>query len=415
MELERALADRDDGAVRAARDADRERAVERVADLLATEAGRPLPPATRREMAARFGHDFTGVRVHDGAAAARTARDVDAAAYTVGSDVVFGDGFDPDRPGGRLLLAHELAHVVQRSGTAPTGSTPLLGRAGTPAELDADRAALDALTGRSVTVAAPPGSVIATKGKTTEEELFGLGKGLTDLFKSGFGTIKSVDETLEEADQLFGGARGTKFVGPGFGALGEFFGRLSEGEGALSALGGGGVQGVTSLGVDQLMPASGGLKSSGAGLAGSFLKLFGGIAGEGTLGDVLTGSGVAVDYGVKAANPTMLAQQSTTEGIMSAYDTLMAGGETLLTGETTAFEDLYEKNLTGKSGDVIQGYTFIGEGLSSLISGDTSNLYDIAERADRGELGPLAEFGSSLGDEMVDVFGPAPDWMLDLF
>jgi len=403
VELERALADRDDGAVRAARDADRERAVERVADLLATEAGRPLPPATRREMAARFGHDFTGVRVHDGAAAARSARDVDAAAYTVGSDVVFGDGFDPDRPGGRLLLAHELAHVVQQDGIVPGDVPSLLSRAGTPAERDADRAALDALTGRAVTVAAPPGAVVAMQERTTEEELFGLGKGLTDLFKSGFGTVKSVDETLDEADQLFGGARGTKFVGPGFGALGEFFGRLSEGEGALSALGGGGMQGVTSLGVDQLMPASGGLKSSGAGLAGSFLKLFGGIAGDTALGDALTGSGVAVDYGVKAANPTMLAQQSTTEGIMSTYDTLMAGGETLLTGETTAFEDLYEKNLTGKSGDVIQGYTFIGEGLSSLATGDTSNLYELSDRAGRGELGPLAEFGDWLGGKAFEV------------
>ncbi|MEF8903701.1 MAG: DUF4157 domain-containing protein [Haloarculaceae archaeon] len=397
--LERTLAER--GRENAA---GHDRAVARVADLLASEAGQPLPPTTRCEMAARFGRDFGGVRIHDGPAAAQTAREIDAAAYTVGSDIVFGEGFDPDRIGGRWLLAHELAHVAQQGTAVPRGTTPLLSRAGTTAEAEADRAAMAALTGRSVAVAAAPGAVIAMQQKKPEEELFGLGAGLTDLFKSGFGTIKSFDETLDEADQYSGGARGTKFVGPGFDVFGEFFGRLSEGEDVLTALGAGGTKGLTSFGLSQLMPDSGGLKSSGAGLAGSFLKMFGGLAGDTTLGDVLTGTGIGLDYGVKAVNPTMLAQQSTTEGIMSTYNTLVAGGEALYTGETAPIEDLYERNLTGKSGDVIQGYTFIGEALSSLGSGDTSNLYDLSDRAAKGELGPLAEFGDWLGGKMFEVF-----------
>ncbi|MBK1701467.1 eCIS core domain-containing protein [Thiococcus pfennigii] len=79
--------------------------------------GVPLEPALRREMESRFGHDFGRVRVHCDAAAARSAREVDAAAYTVGHDLVFGAGrYDVDTTQGRRLIAHELTHVVQQSG-----------------------------------------------------------------------------------------------------------------------------------------------------------------------------------------------------------------------------------------------------------------------------------------------------------
>jgi len=80
-----------------------------------SNAGRPLEPGARRSMEARFGRDFSHVRVHDDARAAATARSVDAAAFTVGEDVVFGPGrYDPSSDEGRRLLAHELAHVVQQ-------------------------------------------------------------------------------------------------------------------------------------------------------------------------------------------------------------------------------------------------------------------------------------------------------------
>jgi pyrrolidone-carboxylate peptidase len=82
-------------------------------------SGRPLAPAVRREMERRFGHDFTTVRVHTGALAEQSARDVEAHAYTAGTRVVFGAGhYAPHTPTGRRLLAHELAHVVQQGGAA---------------------------------------------------------------------------------------------------------------------------------------------------------------------------------------------------------------------------------------------------------------------------------------------------------
>jgi Domain of unknown function (DUF4157) len=78
--------------------------------------GRPLEPALRQDMEQRFGHDFSTVRVHIGAAAAQSASDVNARAYTVGPNVVFGAGqFAPETNEGRRLLAHELTHVVQQS------------------------------------------------------------------------------------------------------------------------------------------------------------------------------------------------------------------------------------------------------------------------------------------------------------
>jgi hypothetical protein len=59
--------------------------------------------------------DFSRVRIHDNAQAARSARAVDARAYTVGQDIVFGaHQYHPATPAGRRLLAHELAHVLQQ-------------------------------------------------------------------------------------------------------------------------------------------------------------------------------------------------------------------------------------------------------------------------------------------------------------
>jgi len=66
-------------------------------------------------MESRFGHDFGRVRVHTGGRADQSARAVNALAYTVGHQVVFGARQDaPDTLTGRQILAHELAHVVQQ-------------------------------------------------------------------------------------------------------------------------------------------------------------------------------------------------------------------------------------------------------------------------------------------------------------
>jgi outer membrane protein OmpA-like peptidoglycan-associated protein len=85
-----------------------------------SSSGRPLEPTLRNDMEQRFGHDFSGVRVHTGGGAEQSARDVNAHAYTVGHNIIFGAGqFLPGTYTGRRLLAHELTHVVQQTGTQP--------------------------------------------------------------------------------------------------------------------------------------------------------------------------------------------------------------------------------------------------------------------------------------------------------
>lgn len=87
-----------------------------VVDAALKSPGTALDPATHDFMAGRFGEDFSDVRIHTDAQAARSAAAVEARAYTVGRDIVFGAGqYDQTGGGGRRLLAHELAHVVQQN------------------------------------------------------------------------------------------------------------------------------------------------------------------------------------------------------------------------------------------------------------------------------------------------------------
>ena len=85
-------------------------------DAAVRGGGRPLDAATRGSMEARFGYDFSSVRIHDDAAASSAADDLSATAFTLGEDIVLGGGYDPTTPRGRHLIAHELAHVVQQRG-----------------------------------------------------------------------------------------------------------------------------------------------------------------------------------------------------------------------------------------------------------------------------------------------------------
>jgi hypothetical protein len=79
--------------------------------------GQPLSQAERSFYGPRFGADFSNVRLHSGSQASDLAGTLQAKAFTVGNNIVFGAGqFAPGTSEGRRLLAHELAHVVQQSG-----------------------------------------------------------------------------------------------------------------------------------------------------------------------------------------------------------------------------------------------------------------------------------------------------------
>jgi hypothetical protein len=112
-------------------------------------AGRPLDRSTREFMEPRFGHDFSAVRVHTDEKADRSARAVNALAYTAGRDIVFGAGhYRPGTSDGQRLLAHELAHIVQQSGASTAGPSEI-GATNSPAEHEAERAAAAVTSGAS--------------------------------------------------------------------------------------------------------------------------------------------------------------------------------------------------------------------------------------------------------------------------
>jgi Domain of unknown function (DUF4157)/Transglycosylase SLT domain len=100
--------------------------------------GQPLDIATRSFMEPRFGHDFSNVRVHTDVKAAESARALNALAYTVGRDVVFGTGqYAPGTSVGMKLMAHELTHVVQQRESVDKPGNLELGQAHNSAESEA--------------------------------------------------------------------------------------------------------------------------------------------------------------------------------------------------------------------------------------------------------------------------------------
>jgi len=91
--------------------------------------GSPLLDEVRAFMEPRFGVDLSGVRVHVDGEAARLSRAVSAQAFTHGQDIYVGAGkYSPGSTAGKRLLAHELTHVVQQTGTVRRAqSFPLAG------------------------------------------------------------------------------------------------------------------------------------------------------------------------------------------------------------------------------------------------------------------------------------------------
>ena len=114
------------------------------ARLLDGSTGTPLPPSARAWFETRLGTDLSAVRIHTGTNASRAVDAVDAKAFTVGTDIAFGEGlFAPHTADGRRLLGHELTHVIQQAsypsiagrvqrqvrGPTPVGGAPAAGAA----------------------------------------------------------------------------------------------------------------------------------------------------------------------------------------------------------------------------------------------------------------------------------------------
>jgi hypothetical protein len=95
-------------------------------------SGSNLDSGTKSFMESRFGTDFSGVKIHTGDYAVQMSQELNAQAFTVGSDVYFNSGkYNPDSDSGKQLLAHELTHTLQQQG----GINKKIQKSCTPAEL----------------------------------------------------------------------------------------------------------------------------------------------------------------------------------------------------------------------------------------------------------------------------------------
>lgn len=102
-------------------------------------SGQPMDSATRAFFEPRFGHDFGKVSVHADMQASEAASAVNARAFTIGRDMVYGSGqYRPDSQSGLKLIAHELTHIIQQSGGGP-GQRDVVQRKAPSAEVTSDK------------------------------------------------------------------------------------------------------------------------------------------------------------------------------------------------------------------------------------------------------------------------------------
>jgi hypothetical protein len=84
-----------------------------------SDGGQPLDDRTQNFFGPRLGYDLSNVRVHTGSKAGQSAQALNANAYTLGNDIVFGNGkYQPNSDSGKRLIAHELAHVAQANASS---------------------------------------------------------------------------------------------------------------------------------------------------------------------------------------------------------------------------------------------------------------------------------------------------------
>jgi len=115
--------------------------------------GRPLAESERAYFEPRFGYDFGQVRMHTDIRAAETAQAVNAQAFTVGNDVVFGIGkYSPHTAQGKSLLSHELTHVIQQGTDLAVHESVIIGESVSRAEREAEYAMTQIIPGRPISV-----------------------------------------------------------------------------------------------------------------------------------------------------------------------------------------------------------------------------------------------------------------------
>ena len=214
-----------------------------------SSTGQPLGHQTRAFMEPRFGHDFSDVRIHADAPAARSANEVNALAYTVGRHIVFSaNQYRPGTAAGDRLLAHELTHTIQQGAAGSAFQATRFERSlaiGSPqdaAEIEADAIAARIMHGQaaeigqqrpsqiarqqpeaSTTTAVTPPVPVATTEDAGQKRAR-IAKELVDKLKAANATYKQEDPRDWDNTKVSDCSKFVQWVLEGAGE-GELFGR----------------------------------------------------------------------------------------------------------------------------------------------------------------------------------------------
>ena len=89
--------------------------------------GSAMDKNTKQEMESGFGANFSGVNIHTDSKAVQMSEQLGAQAFTHGNDVYFNKGkYNPNSKEGKHLLAHELTHTIQQTGSKAQNSVQKL-------------------------------------------------------------------------------------------------------------------------------------------------------------------------------------------------------------------------------------------------------------------------------------------------
>lgn len=372
--------------------------------------GQSLDKRTQSEMAARFGHDFSQVRIHTDARASETADTLGANAFTVGTDIVFGRGhYAPGSADGERLLAHELTHVVQQSQSGP-GDWGRRSNRGDESEREAETLATQALAGQSAQVSAAPEAAIACEEKSGGEggtslwdiitnDMVGGGAAMAqeaELGISGLSTVKGLgmsplNAALAPLGAVAGGLNLRKAIQngewgeaikAGLGMSAGLIGTTGLAGAGLTALGGatgssalatagGALSGAVATGETTALGIVGGGSALGVLGAGAASGLAGYAGGTLALGAANDHARENVLFGRRAdgtARDTTEAAADAGEAVNEAVDDFSIGGYQLIGQD-------YLGDIAGGATSVIGSWgTAAYSGLHSLVSGPS--IYD---------------------------------------
>jgi hypothetical protein len=158
-------------------------------------------------MEQKFGQDFGNVRASYRRAAA-SARAVGAIAYTVGHNVVFGDGqLRPATGAGKSLLAHELTHVAQnRNASVDPGAPISIGPEGDRFEAEADANAAAMASGNSHAAATSAPTQAGAPARLSRAR-FTVGNATVNIDYGGLSKVADLESAIETTFTSWSGSQ----------------------------------------------------------------------------------------------------------------------------------------------------------------------------------------------------------------